>query len=100
MWKQDIFYYFPVLVTREIRITKTVTIVMTWTVTQQIIQDKKHRRRGGLPGASGGDRDLAQNREQSSHTAAAKPGSPGLPTGVQGVSSFQDPGRRCCKGRY
>lgn len=55
--------------TREIRITKTFRIVMTWTVMQQAMQKRKAPEVGGGTDLAqrrgvGGGTDLSQNQEQ------------------------------------
>lgn len=69
--------------TREIGITKTFMIVMTWTVRQQTMPKRKARGAGAAWRQRAGGMDLAQNREPSSHASAAKPAdlSPGLGAG-------------------
>lgn len=94
MLEQGILYYLLVLMMREIRITKTFMIWMTWTVMQQTLHDESTRG-GGRPGASVGDTDLAQNRSGAATLLLLSPltcpGDSGLAIWVKTVSSSQDP---------
>lgn len=105
MLEQGILYYLlmmlMMLMMREIRITKTFMIRMTWTVTQQTLHDESTRG-GGRPGASVGDTIWLRTRSGAATLLLLSPltcpGDSGLAIWERTVSSCQDPVREAARG--